>query len=113
MTEITDQNTVAYTTYVTESIFRFLSFLLHPCSPFCIFIATDLLRQRLCGRGNYATVEKSGVFRAMSVAPLPLLRSAGVNMFPLLGNRFKCLDRATARVGRSHVTSACSAVTQE
>jgi hypothetical protein len=26
-------------------------------------------------------------------------------MFPLLGNRCKCLDRATARMGRGHVIS--------
>jgi hypothetical protein len=44
-----------------------------------MYIVTDLLRQRLCKRGNYATVEESVVFRAVSVAPLPLLRSAGVN----------------------------------
>jgi hypothetical protein len=42
-------------------------------------IVTDLLRQRLCKRRNYATVEDSGVFRAVSFAPLPLLRSAEVN----------------------------------
>jgi hypothetical protein len=43
------------------------------------YIVTDLLRQRLCKRGNYVTVEDSGVFRTESVAPLPLLRSAEVN----------------------------------
>jgi hypothetical protein len=40
---------------------------------------TDLLRQRLCKRGNYATVDESGVFRALSVALLPLLYSDEVN----------------------------------
>jgi hypothetical protein len=43
------------------------------------YIVTDLLRQLLCKRSNYATIEESGVFRSVSVAPLPLLCSAEVN----------------------------------
>jgi hypothetical protein len=43
-------------------------------------ILTDLLTQRLCKGGNYATLEEIGVFRAVSVAPQPLLRTAEVIM---------------------------------
>jgi hypothetical protein len=70
-------------------------------------------RQCLCKHGNYATIEESSVLRTVRVTLRMLLRSAEANMFPLLGNRCKCLDHATARVGRGHVTSACSAVTQQ
>jgi hypothetical protein len=40
------------------------------------------------------------------ITPRTLLRSAEVNMFPLLGDKGKRLD--CARVGRGHVTSAVS-----
>jgi hypothetical protein len=44
-----------------------------------VHTATDLLRQGPCKRGIYAAIEESGVFRAVSVVPLPLLGSAVVN----------------------------------
>jgi hypothetical protein len=40
------------------------------------YSVADLLKQRHCKRGDYATVEGSGVFRAVSVAPLPLRYAA-------------------------------------
>jgi hypothetical protein len=43
------------------------------------YIVTDLLRQRLCGHGNCATVEEDGAFRAVRVASRPLLWSTEVN----------------------------------
>jgi hypothetical protein len=46
-------------------------------------VAQGVCRQRLCKCGNYATVEESGVFRAVNVAPQPLLCSAEVNTFPI------------------------------
>jgi hypothetical protein len=71
----------------------------------------DFLRQRLCKRGNYVTVEESGVFHTISVDSLPSLCSAKVNTSP-----YKHLD--VAEVGRVHlavsaVTSRVSTVTQQ
>jgi hypothetical protein len=100
-------------TFLTNIRIQILYYLRCTTAQYCNGSAQGVHMQRVCKYGNYATVEESCVFHAMSVAALPLLHSAEVNIFPLLGNRCKCLDRATARVGRGHVTSACSAVTQQ
>jgi hypothetical protein len=49
---------------------------------YCIGSAQGVHRQHLCKHGIYATVEESGVFRAVRVAPRTLLPSAEVNTFP-------------------------------
>jgi hypothetical protein len=47
----------------------------------CNEFAQGVHMQNLCKHGDYATVEESGVFRDVRVAPRTFLRSADVNTF--------------------------------
>jgi hypothetical protein len=77
-------------------------------SSYCNRFAQRVYRQRLCKHSDYATVEESSVFCATTIATQRWSKHG-------LVARWHCkrLDYTTARVGRGHVTSACSTVTQQ
>jgi TPP-dependent indolepyruvate ferredoxin oxidoreductase alpha subunit len=63
----------------------------------------DLLRQRLCKRGNYATVEESGVFHAVSVAHYRHYAALKQTRPPLLCD--SCKHLYDAGVGMGHMAA--------